>query len=185
MRGKYRNLADQRVRNFVSCLDIFWAKAADHRATQDPAGNTGLRKLEDMVNTDKAKAIALAAGLLRDEPELFDSPEAYESDAIFLWAGWVAERPPSDVEQELKKALSGFTAVREQYSEFKKHCDEAIAVLMATADQRPMANYIAQAISSMPSCVEKPYFYEHADIVSGAKEIYMKLQGLGLKGIAA
>jgi len=46
-----------------------------------------------------------------------------------------------------------------------------------------MANCIAKAIYSMPESVDKPYFYEHEDIVSAAKEICMKLQGMGLKVI--
>ncbi|MBI5178895.1 MAG: tetratricopeptide repeat protein [Nitrospinae bacterium] len=175
---KFRAVVDPRIRHFASFLERFLERSelAEGAGSADP-----VKKLEQLALADPSAAIAFVTPLVTADAAFFDSSAAYESEGIGEWAERTAgggSAPP-----ELARTLSGYLEMREKYLAFKKYCDEAIEVLMATSDQRPMANCIAKAIYSMPEAVERPYFYEHEDIVSAAKEICMKLQGMGLKGI--
>ncbi len=124
------------------------------------------------------RAGALALGdLLKNNPALLDSPEAFDNASLEAFARNVdAKTPP-----QLAARLNEYTARRKKYLLFAQYANEAIDVLMATSDQRKMANSIAKAIYAMPEVVDKYYFYQHGDIVSASKEICMKLQGLALR----
>lgn len=170
---RFTALADPRLAAFTATLQRYLERrerfllATASQATANPletALHAGPQALEE---------------LLEKKPALLDSPEAYDNMSLSELAQNVdAKMPP-----KLGARLTEYARQREKYLLFAQYANEAIDVLMATSDQRKMANSIAKAIYAMPEVVDKYYFYQHGDIVSASKEIGMKLQGLALRHI--
>lgn len=168
---KLATLADPRFAIFTSALQRYiqrrerYLHAAVSPATANPldaALQAGPGALFDLLEID---------------PALLDSPEAYDNESLNAFARNV----DAGAAPLLAARLNEYAGRRERYLQFAKYANEAIEVLMATSDQRKMANSIAKAIYAMPEVVDKYYFYQHGDIVSASKEICMKLQGLALR----
>lgn len=168
---KFAALADPRLTAFTATLQRYLERrerflhstaSPDEASPLETALRTGAQTLNE---------------LLEKNPALLDSPEAYDNAQLSEFALNVDAKTPTTLAARLKE----YAASREKYLLFDKYANEAIEVLMATADQRKMANSIAKAIYAMPEVVDKYYFYRHGDIVSASKEIGMKLQGLALR----
>jgi len=181
---KLRQAANPRLKNFLAFLDVVRRRAEHLRSLKSAATNPALPKLEALASDDRGAALDFATQLFESEPGFFELPEVYGSAAICDFAQRTVKNPPPGNDPKITATtalLSKFVSAREKYLLFQKYSDEALSVLMATADQRQMANCLAKAIYSMPECVEKSFFYEHGDVVSATKEIHMKLRGLGAK----
>ncbi|MBI3794923.1 MAG: tetratricopeptide repeat protein [Nitrospinae bacterium] len=186
VREKFLGAGNPRLKNFTEFLALIGKKAEALRGMKTAASNPTLKKLADLAGSDKSAALDFAGELFETNPGFFELSEVYESALICDFAEKTTSNPPAGADAKKTEAvrrLSGFLSSREKYLTFTQYSQEALNVLMETADQRKMANCIAKAIYSMPECVEKPFFYEHGDIVSATKEIYMKLRGLANQGI--
>ncbi len=167
----FNALNDPRFATFTVTLNRYLERRERFLQTAAPPQTINPLEAALLAGPDSlAKALA-------ENPSLLDSPEAYDNAPLEALALKVDAKTP----QALAARLKEFTVRREKYRQFATYANEAIEVLMATSDQRKMANSIAKAIYAMPEVVDKYYFYQHGDIVSASKEIYMKLQGLALR----
>lgn len=182
--ARYSDMQDKRIQSFMRLLLLYQKRREAFAATTERAETPPdeYAEMERSLSTDTSAAIAALQEKFAADPGFFDTPEAYASAALARFAE-TENRPGAP--PGFSERMRAFSDRRRRYLECRRLLDESLEVLLATADQRRMANSIAQAIHTMPECVDKYYFYENGDVVSASKEIHMKLQGLGLKHTAA